>query len=158
MLNTEENSRKEYNCHPIRWKGFSSRRREISRKSRTSFLSSFHSFYSSISRVDFTSARQPGVAICTRLPASCSCLYIPLFVYQPLWTFVSITHRLGEVSPRRRSRNFSANILALIGAIGRRSAIITYRVRKIISQRVTGTPFGLRSDEPYNGFILARYT
>ena len=31
---------------------------------------------------------------------------------QPLWTFVSITHRLGEVSPRRRTAVILAQILS----------------------------------------------
>lgn len=51
--------------------------------------------------------------------------------------------------------NFSANILALIGAIGRRSAIITYRVRKIISRRATLEHYCSSESKNYNGFILA---
>lgn len=57
-------------------------------------------------------------------------------------------------APATGSRNFSANILALIGAIGRRSAIITYRVRKIISRRVTLKHYCADNPGSYNGFIL----
>lgn len=96
-------------------------------------------------------------ALCCRpVAAICVCVMLgPLRRPNPCGLLYRLLIGWARFRPATDNRNFSANILALIGAIGRRSAIITYRVRKIISRRVTLEHYCASEPENYNGFILA---
>lgn len=143
MLNsTEERNTRGRNIIVVQFnRGKGSRQREISRKSRTSFLLPFHCFFLFVNlanRFHECPSRVSQFALDYR-PVAAVCIH-PCLYTNPCGLLYRLPIGWARFRPERRGRNFSANILALIGAIGRRSAIITYRVRKIISRRVTGTP------------------